>query len=59
MVYKDRINGTKNEIIKGGLSSKVDLEEELAVIKNVSKKPINLTGYVLISIVNRPGIDGE
>ncbi len=29
----------------------VDLKAELAVIKNVSKEPIDLTGYVLISVV--------
>lgn len=41
----------QKESAKGGLSLTVDLKAELAVIKNVSKEPIDLTGYVLISVV--------
>lgn len=39
----------QSESINGGLSLKVDLEEELAVIKNISNKTIDLKGYVLVS----------
>ncbi len=41
----------QKESVKAGLSLTVDLKAELAVIKNVSKEPIDLTGYVLISVV--------
>ncbi|MEN2996645.1 MAG: thermonuclease family protein [Acetomicrobium sp.] len=41
----------QKESAKGGLSLTVDLKAELAVVKNVSKKPIDLAGYVLISVV--------
>ncbi len=39
-----------SESINNGLSLKVDLEEELAVIKNISSKTIDLKDYVLISV---------
>jgi len=48
--FESETHGQK-ESAKGGLSLTVDLKAELAVIKNVSKKPIDLAGYVLISVV--------
>ncbi len=48
--FESEIHGQK-ESAKGGLSLTVDLKAELAVVKIVSKKPIDLAGYVLISVV--------